>query len=149
MKNNYMTARPWGFRSLSYWLVVLTSLGIIFIGVRFIADPTAGAHGFGIDFSCAADIAYGHIKGIRDMYAGLAILILAALRLRQVTGWVYASAMIIPITDGFIVLQTNGIHDVAHLSIHWGTVLGMIIISLLVLLPTWKRSSEPSDSSYR
>jgi hypothetical protein len=146
MKNDYMNTRPWGFGSLSFWLVVLTSLGIIFIGARFIAYPAVGAHGFGIDLANEADLAYGRIKGIRDIYTGLGLLILAALRLRRAAGWVYASAIIIPLTDGSVVLHTNGVGDVAHLSIHWGTALGMVFISLLVLLPTWKHSSGSSGN---
>jgi hypothetical protein len=144
LKNGYMTSTSWGFRSPSYWLVVLTSLGIIFIGARFIVDPTGGAHGFGIDL---AETAYGRIKGIRDIYTGVGILVLAALRLRRAAGWVYASAIIIPLTDGLVVLHANGWHDIAHLSIHWGTALGMVFISLGVLLPTWKHSFGPSNIS--
>jgi hypothetical protein len=148
-KLNYMTTTTWGFRSLSYWLVILTSLGIIFIGIRFLAIPGISAHGFGIDFATPADAAYGHIKGVRDLFSGVCLLILVALGGRKVVGYVYAAAIMIPFVDGLTVLQTNGIQDIAHLSIHWGTVLGMIIISLLVLLPTWKRSSAPSGNSSR
>lgn len=141
-----MTTTSWGFRSPSYWLVVLTALGIIFIGARFLANPGAAAHDFGIDLG---ETAYGRVKGIRDVYSGVALLVLAALRLRRAAGWVYASAIIIPLTDGLVVLHANGPHDIAHLSIHWGTALGMIFISLGVLLPTWKVSSKPSNISSR
>jgi hypothetical protein len=141
-----MTATPWGFRSPSFWLVVLTSLGIIFIGARFIVDPAAGAHGFGIDLG---PLSYGRIKGIRDVFSGVGLLVLASMRLRRAAGWVYAAAIMIPVTDGLVVMQANGLRDIAHLSIHWGTALGMIFISLGVLLPTWKQSSAPSGGSSR
>lgn len=144
-----MTTTTWGFRSLSYWLVILTSLGIIFIGVRFLVIPDISARAFGIGFSAPADASYGHIKGIRDLFSGVCLLILVSLGNRKAVGYVYAAAILIPFVDGLAVLQANGIQDMAHLSIHWGTAFGMIIISLLVLLPTWRPSSTPSGNTSR
>ncbi len=144
-----MTTTTWDFRSLSYWLVLLTSLGIIFIGIRFLVIPDISAQAFGIGFSSPADASYGHIKGIRDLFSGVCLLMLLALGGRKAVGYVYAAAIMIPFVDGLTVLQANGAKDMAHISIHWGAVLGMIIISLLVLLPTWRPSSTPSGNTSR
>jgi hypothetical protein len=133
-----MTTTKWGFTSLSFWLVFLTTLGILFIGVRFLITPQAGATGFGISFSNPSDAAYGYIKGVRDLFCGVCMLILLALKNRKALGYIFAASIIIPLADGLTVLHTNGIQDITHLSIHWGTALGMMIISLLVLLPTKK-----------
>lgn len=135
-----MTTTKWGFHSLSFWLVLLTTLGILFIGIRFLIAPQAGATGFGISFTNPSDAAYGYTKGVRDLFCGVCMLILLALNNRKAVGYIFAASIIIPISDGLTVLHANGIQDIAHLSIHWGTALGMMIISLLVLLPTRKRA---------
>ncbi len=46
---NYSSS--WGTRSVSFWLILLPVLGIIFIGARFIISPQTGATGYGIPLS--------------------------------------------------------------------------------------------------
>ncbi|HEY4111225.1 DUF4267 domain-containing protein [Puia sp.] len=122
----------WSVGSLSWWLVLLVALGIIFVGVRFILVPAAGAEGFGIGFSNVFDGDYGRIKGIRDIFSGLVLLPFLAMRMRRVAAWVFSSAIIIPLTDGMLVIGRNGWGDIAHWSIHWGTALYMIVVSVLL-----------------
>lgn len=122
----------WGTRSLSWWITFILALGIIFLGIRFIIVPEAGADGFGISFANPKDDVYGKIKGIRDIFSGLVLLPLLWMRMHTATAWVFTAAIIIPVTDGLIVLATNGIHDIAHLSIHWGTALVMIATSVML-----------------
>ena len=128
-------ARPhssWGTRSLSWWIPLLVALGIIFVGVRFIIIPEAGADGFGISFANSQDDVYGKIKGIRDIFSGLVLLPFLWMRMRTATAWVFTTAIVVPATDGMIILATNGIHDIAHLMIHWGTALVMIVTSVML-----------------
>src|ERR1700754_4005593 len=128
-------ARPnssWGTRSISWWITLLLAFGIIFIGVRFIIVPEAGADGFGISFLDPRDDVYGKIKGIRDIFSGLMLLPLLWMRMRTATAWVFTVTIIVPVTDGLIILATNGIHDVAHLMIHWGTALVMMATSMML-----------------
>jgi hypothetical protein len=40
----------WGARPASFWMTLLIAAGIIFVGIRFIVSPQAGAFGFGIHF---------------------------------------------------------------------------------------------------
>jgi len=55
----------WGPRSASYWLAALVACGIIFLGIRFILAPAAGAEGFGIPLAHTKEaLAYGWVKGI-------------------------------------------------------------------------------------
>ena len=122
----------WGTRSLSWWITVLLALGIIFVGIRFIIVPETGADGFGISFVNPKDDVYGKIKGIRDIFSGLVLLPLLWMRMRTATAWVFTAAIIVPVTDGMIILATNGIQDIAHLSIHWGTALVMIATSVML-----------------
>ena len=122
----------WGTRSLSWWITLLLALGIIFIGVRFIIAPQVGADGFGISFVDPRDDVYGKIKGIRDIFSGLMLLPLLWKRMRTATAWVFTTTIIVPVTDGMIILATNGIQDVPHLMIHWGTALVMIATSVML-----------------
>ena len=128
-------ARPhasWGTRSTSWWITLLLALGIIFIGVRFIIVPETGADGFGISFVNSKDDVYGKIKGIRDIFSGLVLLPFLWMRMRTATAWVFTMGIIVPVTDGLNILATNGIQDVSHLLIHWGTAVVMIITSVLL-----------------
>ena len=126
------TNSSWGTRSISWWITLLLAFGIIFIGVRFIIVPEAGADGFGISFLDPRDDVYGKIKGIRDIFSGLMLLPLLWMRMRTATAWVFTVTIIVPVTDGLIILATNGIHDVAHLMIHWGTALVMMATSMML-----------------
>jgi hypothetical protein len=122
----------WGTRSVSFWMTMPIALGIIFIGVRFILNPNMAAAGFGIPFSSAHDIAFGRIKGIRDIFSGLALLPLLYYRMRRATAFVFAAATIIPISDCLTVLTTNGIADVLHMLIHGLTAVYMLITCFLL-----------------
>ena len=123
---------PWGIRSVSFWMTMLIALGIIFLGVRFIADPNAGANGFGIPFSRQRDLPFGRIKGIRDIFSGLALLPLLFQRMRRATAWVFTAATVIPAADCLTVLTTNGPADIQHMLIHGFTALYMVITSFLL-----------------
>jgi hypothetical protein len=124
--------KEWGLRSVSYWVTLFLALGIIFVGVRFIVAPSAGAEGFGIPLADAHDLAYGRIKGIRDVFSGVVLLPLLWMRMRSAAAWVFTTAIIVPVTDGFIVLVNNGAGDVPHLLIHSGTALVMMVTSVLL-----------------
>ncbi|HTI59089.1 DUF4267 domain-containing protein [Mucilaginibacter sp.] len=123
---------PWGIHSVSFWMTMLIALGIIFLGARFIINPAAGAAGFGVPFSNDADLPYGRIKGIRDIFSGLVLLPLLLQRMRRATAWAFTTAIIIPATDCLIVLTTNGPTDMQHILIHGLTVAYMAITSFLL-----------------
>lgn len=122
----------WGIGSVSFWMTMLIALGIIFIGARFIVNPIVGANGYGIQFSNVNDIAFGRIKGIRDIFSGLALLPLMFLRMPRATAWVFTAAIMIPVGDCLTVLATNGPSDVLHLLIHGLTAVYMVITSILL-----------------
>lgn len=113
-------------------MTLLIALGIIFIGARFIVSPNAGAAGYGIPFTSSDDLPFGRIKGIRDIFSGVALLPLLMLRMRRATAWVFTSALLVPATDFLIVLSTNGASDISHLLVHGLTALYMAITSFLL-----------------
>ena len=130
---SFNASPAWGFRSVSYWFVLLVAVGLLFIGIRFLIDPDAGAAGFGIAFQIGSDSAYGQVKGIRDLYCGLMLCLLLWIRQPRLTALLFGAAIIIPLTDGLLVLKQNGATDVAHLAIHWGTVLFCLVTVILLL----------------
>jgi len=123
----------WGPRSASYWLTALVAVGIILLGLRFMLVPNAGADGFGIPLQHTREaIAYGWIKGIRDIYAGVVVLIFLVLRQPRATAFAFGAAIIIPISDCLTVLAVNGAKDVTHLLIHGTTALYMIVTTIFL-----------------
>jgi len=109
-------------------------VSIIFLGVRFILAPNAGAEGFGIPFGQTKEvIAYGWIKGIRDIFSGIVVLGFLILRQPRATAFAFGSAIIIPVSDCLTVLAVNGPKDVTHLMIHGLTAVYMIITTIFLL----------------
>ena len=123
----------WGPRSASYWLTALVAVGIILLGLRFMLVPNAGADGFGIPpLHTRETIAYGWIKGIRDIYAGIVVVIFLVLRQPRTTAFAFGAAIIIPVSDCLTVLSVNGAKDVTHLLIHGITAVYMIITTIFL-----------------
>jgi len=121
------TNNLWGPRSASYWLTAVVAAGIIFLGARFMLDPQAGAEGFGIAMApTKAAMAYGWIKGIRDIFAGLVVLIFLISQNPRATAIAFGAAIIIPVSDCLTVLSVNGPHDLTHILIHSITALYMM-----------------------
>lgn len=124
--------QPWGIRSLSFWMVLPVALGIIFVGIAFLINPAVNAAGYGIPITHAADLPFGRVKGIRDIFSGLALLLPLFLRQRKAAAWVFTASIIIPATDCLIILETNGSSDVPHLLLHGLTAVYMVITSFLL-----------------
>lgn len=122
----------WGIRSLSFWMVVPIALGIIFIGIAFIIDPSSNAAGYGIPIVNAGDLPYGRVKGIRDIFSGLAVLLPLFFKMRKAVALVFTASIIIPATDCLIILATNGPLDTYHLLLHGLTALYMAVTSFLL-----------------
>jgi len=131
MKTIHST-QQWGIRSVSFWMVLPVALGIIFVGIGFIVNPSFNAAGFGIPMANAADLPYGRVKGIRDIFSGIALLLPLFFKTRKAAAWVFTAAIIIPATDCLIILGTNGPSDTQHLLLHGSTALYMIATSFLL-----------------
>jgi hypothetical protein len=127
------TIHRWGPRSASYWLASLAASGIIFLGIRFMIAPNAGAEGFGIPLAHTKEaLAYGWIKGIRDIFAGIVVLIFVISRHPRATACAFGAAIIIPASDCLTVLAVNGAQDVTHLLIHGLTAVYMTITTIFL-----------------
>lgn len=87
-------------RTLSRSLGLLIGLGMIFIGLRFLLAPRAGAEGFGI-FLPPTDTQYAfhYAKGIRDVFSGLLLMAFAGLGYDRPLAWVMLLGALIPSVD--------------------------------------------------
>ncbi|GAB3696021.1 DUF4267 domain-containing protein [Spirosoma flavus] len=127
MKTEHAPA-PWGWQSASYWMILPIALGILFIGLRFMLPPQISMDDFGIEPLTDSALAYGRIKGIRDIFSGVALLALWLTRLKKATAYVFMAAIIIPFTDCLLIYQQNGV-DLPRLLVHGGTAVYMVITS--------------------
>lgn len=91
-------------RTLPRSLALLTGLGLVFIGLRFLLAPRAGAEGFGV-FLPPADVNYAfhYAKGIRDVFSGLLLVAFAGLGYDRPLAWVALLGTLIPGVDLTIV----------------------------------------------
>jgi hypothetical protein len=87
-------------RTLSRSLSLLLGLGMVFIGLRFLLAPRAGAEGFGV-FLPPTDTQYAfhYAKGIRDVFSGLLLALFAGLGYDRSLAWVLLLGALIPGVD--------------------------------------------------
>lgn len=116
-------------------LAVLTGLGIIVIGARFLLAPVASAKNFGLPSwpSAGHDLAWLNLKGIRDIASGLVILIPLAMGELHITGWLILAATITPLGDALTILKYRGNKATAY-GVHAATAVGTTVAGVLLLL---------------
>ena len=123
--------------SLLFWMVVLLAVGIIFIGVRFLAAPLTAAAAFGVPVGAASQMAYPWAKGTRDIVSGLLLLGLLGMRVRpRVISVFILVAALIPVADFVNVYLNMGY--VSALATHAGTAAFMVILAGLL----WRTSAS-------
>ena len=100
-------------------LAFLTGLGMIFLGTRFLLSPEVAEAGYGLHFNQQGDDSFHYIKGIRDIFSGIVLCVLALLKERRALGVAILTGTIIPVVDLLIVLSKdyNGITQaIPHIS---------------------------------
>lgn len=73
---------------------------MVFLGLRFLLAPRAGAEGYGV-FLPPADVNYAfhYAKGIRDVFSGLLLVAFAGLGYDRPLAWVALLGALIPCVD--------------------------------------------------
>ncbi|MGO4288742.1 DUF4267 domain-containing protein [Chitinophaga sp. RAB17] len=89
------------------YLTIVSGLTLVFIGCRFLLQPEGAEAGFGLHFNENGDYSFHYIKGIRDLFTGTVITLLAALNMRKALMIVLLSGIFIPIVDMTLVLQAT------------------------------------------
>jgi hypothetical protein len=127
------------FRSTAFWLALLTGLALIFIGLRFIIAPEIAEAGFGIHVNENGDHSFHYIKGIRDFFTGLIIVVLLFSREYRALGWLSLCGSLIPTTDLWIVVSHPG-YDPARIYPHLSAVIISIGLGIYYLVKTRKKA---------
>ncbi|BBX61743.1 membrane protein [Mycobacterium saskatchewanense] len=120
---------------IGYLLAGLLAAGIIFIGARFLVAPRVAAAGYGVlpDLDQPGAGAYLSVKGVRDIAAGLFVIILMVAEATHLLGSVMLAATIIPLADAAIVLRNGGSKSVAW-GVHGATAAVMLVTTALLLV---------------
>jgi Domain of unknown function (DUF4267) len=110
-----------------FWFTLVVPAAIIGLGINFILNPVGASAGFGIPIHDPAAFPFMWIKGIRDIFAGVVVLVFLFRGDRRTTATIYAIAVFIAIGDGLVVLKHLGFAP--PIFIHWGTALYMMIVA--------------------
>ncbi|GIJ33231.1 DUF4267 domain-containing protein [Micromonospora sediminimaris] len=116
-------------------LAGLVGAAVIVMGARAFWAPQ-GAAGFGIPDTPTEDRAFHAwlaVKAVRDIAAGLFILIVVVGGTTHLLGGLMLAATLIPLGDALIVLRSGG-PKVAVYGIHGATAVVMLAISVLLLI---------------
>lgn len=89
------------------YLTIVSGLTLVFIGCRFLLQPEGAEAGYGLHFQENGDYSFHYIKGIRDLFTGTVITLLAAMNQRKALMVVLLSGIFIPIVDMILVLQAT------------------------------------------
>ena len=100
-------------KRIAFVIALLTGLGMIFIGARFLLSPEVAEAGYGLRFNEQGDYSFHYIKGIRDIFSGLLLCVFVLMNERRALGVTLLAGTMIPLTDMLIVLgkSYNGIQQ--------------------------------------
>lgn len=113
----------------------MLALAIIFMGARYLLDPTPAAAGFGIPgvrSSTVPDRAWLAVKAVCDIAIGIALVALLIDGAHRQLGYLLLATATVPMADGTIVLRSGGPKATAFM-VHWGTAAVMLIVAALLL----------------
>ncbi|MFY1574656.1 DUF4267 domain-containing protein [Verrucosispora sp. WMMD703] len=116
-------------------LAGLVGVAVIVMGARAFWAPQ-GAVGFGIPDTPTGDRAFHAwlaVKAVRDIAAGIFILVVVVGGTTHLLGGLMLAATLIPIGDALIVLRSGG-PKAAVYGIHGATAVVMLAISVLLLI---------------
>jgi hypothetical protein len=115
---------------MTFWLVGIVTLLMLYIGVNGFLHPEAAIQGFGLPLRDAADKSIVWIKADRDFFIGVFLLALMVLRMRKASMVFLLAATGMPVVDAILVLQ-NAV-DKTPSWIHIVTVVYMLIVSWML-----------------
>ncbi|MBE7158941.1 MAG: DUF4267 domain-containing protein [Rhodospirillales bacterium] len=116
------------------WLTILISVTLIVIGCFYIAAPQRVLGSFGLKppATDANTLAWLHVKGVRDVACGSAVLILLLTTDRRDVGILFLVFAAIPFGDMSNILISGGRKATAF-SVHGLTCLLMLFAGLLLI----------------
>jgi len=118
---------------ISLIISCLLGLALIFMGARFLISPEVGEMGYGIHFNEQGDYSFHYVKGIRDIFSGLIIFLLALTNERRALAFTLLMGSIIPTVDSCIVLSksyTGFTQAIPHLA----AIIILLVLGILLLV---------------
>jgi len=112
IKEKIMTTR------ICYLISLLTGIGLLFIGTRFLVSPIKAEFDYGIFTNTNGDFSFHYIKGLRDLFSGLLLILFVITKEKKALAITLLAATIVPLGDMIIVLGKQGNdwqHAIAHL----------------------------------
>lgn len=133
---------------ISYFVSLLTGIGMVFIGARFLLHPMAAELAYGIRLDTKGDFSFHYIKGIRDLFSGLLLVLLVLFKQRKALALTLLAATVIPFGDMLIVLgkDYNGMQQAIP---HIIAVLVCIIVGPVLLLKKSPLKKEVDKGSVK
>jgi hypothetical protein len=125
-----MDYKYWGPKNLTFWLVGIVTLLMLYIGISGFLYPEAAIQGFGLPLKDSADKPIVWIKADRDFFIGVFLLALMVLRMRKASMVFLLATTGSPLVDAIIVLQNAA--DKTPSWIHIVTVVYMLIVSWML-----------------
>lgn len=115
-------------------LVVLVSVALLVLGCFYIAAPERVLGSFGLKPPApdANTRAWLRLKGIRDVAAGLSVLVLTLITSGRTVGTIFLVLALIPFGDMANILISGG-SKVTALSVHGATCFVMLFAGLLLI----------------
>ncbi|KRE48927.1 DUF4267 domain-containing protein [Paenibacillus sp. Soil724D2] len=125
-----MSETYWGPKSVTFWLVSVVALLMLFIGVRGFIQPEAAIRDFGIPLHDSADRYLVYIKADRDLFIGIFLLTLMVLRMRKALLVVMFTSILMPIIDASLVLTNATVKTPSW--IHIVTAVYLFVVGWLL-----------------
>lgn len=119
------------------------SMGVllVFIGLRFLFSPLAAEADFGISVPVNGNFSFHYIKGIRDLFTGIAILGVLWTGERRAMGVLLLAGAIVPVMDCCLVWY-NPAHITARLIPHLVAIVMALVLGGYYLASTVKKTSH-------
>lgn len=119
------------------------SMGIllVFIGLRFLLSPLVAEAGFGISVPVTGNFSFHYIKGIRDLFTGIAIVGVLWTGERRALGVLLLAGTIVPVMDFCLVLH-NPAYEVSKLIPHLVAIVMALVLGGYYLSSTAKKTAH-------
>lgn len=119
------------------------SMGVllVFIGLRFLFNPLAAEAAFGISVPVNGNFSFHYIKGIRDLFTGIAILGVLWTGERRAMGVLLLAGAIVPVMDFSLVLH-NPAYTIDKLIPHLVAIVMALVLGGYYLASTIKKTSH-------
>ncbi|MGN6352567.1 MAG: DUF4267 domain-containing protein [Parafilimonas sp.] len=113
-------------------IALLTGLGLVFIGTRFLISPETAEAGYGIHFNEQGDYSFHYIKGVRDLLMGSLMCIFVLSKQLKALAITLFAGTIVPIADMLIVLSKN-YNGIAQAIPHLSAIIICFVSGIILL----------------